>query len=84
MCLHDRNYCVILLLEFITNRSHVIWYSRKHQVTIILCNITADIICVNTAGFKYKADLTEELYPGNPWGSDDRICLIYTLGDNDL
>lgn len=83
-CLLDLNYCVILRLEFITNRSHDIGCRRRHQATTLLFNITADIICVNTADFRYKAGLMEEPNPSNPWGKDNGGCLIYTLEDDDL
>lgn len=61
----DLNDCAAPLLEFITNKNHYIWYSKKHQVTTILYNITTDIHYVNTADFKYKADIMEELSPSN-------------------
>lgn len=58
---HALHYCAALLLEFLTNKNHYIWYRRKHEVTNILFHIAADIYCVNSADLKYKADLTEEL-----------------------
>ena len=83
MCVHDLNCHVILQLEFLTNRSHDVG-CRRLQVTTILFNITADVICVNTADFKYKAGLMEEPNPSNPWGNDNGGCLIYTPEDNNL
>ena len=61
----DLNDCAAPLLEFITDKNHYIWYRKKHQVTTILYNITTDIHYVNTADFKYKADIMEELSPSN-------------------
>lgn len=58
---HDLNSCAVLLLKFTPNRSRCIWCRREHRVTIIPFNTPADIYCVNTADFKYEADLMEKL-----------------------